>query len=184
VALDLDAAFNNDAFSTPSQPLKGNFDSRSGVLGATYPAERAPGPLEPIEAAGVPFLFPPTDADANNVAFVGQRLDVPPGRYDALHLLGVSEQGNYQGVLRLVYEDGRSDEHTLGLSDWCQTPRYGEDVAFEFAQRRGAGGAVERITCRILQQRVPLRGDVRLVRIELPDRETMHVFALTLSRTP
>jgi hypothetical protein len=184
VALDLAAAFNNDAFSTPSQPLKGNFDSRSGVLGATYPAERAPGPLEPVEVGGVPFLFPPTDRDANNVAFVGQRLDVPPGAYDALHLLGVSEQGNYQGVLRLVYEDGTSDEATLGLSDWCQVPRYGEEIAFEFAQRRGAGGAVERITCRILQQRLPLRGDARLVRIELPDRETMHLFALTLSRTP
>jgi hypothetical protein len=184
VALDLAAAFNNDAFSTPSQPLKGNFDSRSGVLGATYPAERAPGPLEAIDVGGVPFLFPPTDRDANNVAFVGQRLDIPPGTYDALHLLGVSEQGNYQGVLRLVYEDGRRDEHTLGLSDWCQAPRYGEEIAFEFAQRRGAGGAVERITCRILAQRVPLRGDARLVRIELPDRETMHLFALTLSRTP
>jgi hypothetical protein len=184
VALDLAAAFNNDAFSTPSQPLKGNFDSRSGVLGATYPAERAPGPLEPIEVGGVPFLFPPTDREANNVAFMGQRLDVPPGAYDALHLLGVSEQGNYQGVLRLVYEDGVIDEVTLGLSDWCQTPRYGEEIAFEFAQRRGAGGAVERITCRILQQRVPLRGEGRLVRIELPDRETMHLFSLTLSRTP
>ena len=184
VALDLTEAFNNDAFSTPSQPLKGNFDSRSGVLGATYPAERAPGPLERIDVGGVPFLFPPTDRDANNVAFVGQRLDVPPGSYDELHLLGVSEQGNYQGGLRLVYEDGTSDEHTLGLSDWCQTPRYGEEIAFEFAQRRGAGGAIERITCRILWQRVPLRGDTRLVRIELPDRETMHLFALTLSRSP
>lgn len=184
VALDLAAAFNNDAFSTPSQPLKGNFDSRSGVLGATYLAERAPGPLERIEVGGVPFLFPPTDRDANNVAFVGQRLDVPPGAYDALHLLGVSEQGNYQGTLRLVYEDGVTDEPTLGLSDWCQVPRYGEEVAFEFAQRRGAGGAIERITCRILWQRIPLRGDARLLRIELPDRETMHLFALTLSRTP
>jgi hypothetical protein len=184
VALDLEAAFNNDAFSSPSQPLKGNFDSRSGVLGATFLAERAPAPLERVDLGGVPFLFPPTDRDANNVALVGQRLDVPPGAYDALHLLGVSEQGNYQGVLRFVYEDGVIDEHTLGLSDWCQTPRFGEDVAYEFAQRRGAGGAVERITCRILAQRIPLRGDARLLSIELPDRETMHLFALTLARTP
>jgi hypothetical protein len=83
-----------------------------------------------------------------------------------------------------VHEDGGSDEYTLGLSDWRQTPRYGEDVAYEIAQRRGAGGAVERVTCRILAQRIPLRGDARLLRIELPDRETMHLFALTLSRTP
>jgi hypothetical protein len=184
VALDLTDAFNNDAFSSPSQPLKGNFDSRSGVLGATYPAERAPAPLERVEVGGVPFLFPPTDADANNVALLGQRLGVPPARYDELHLLGVSEQGNYQAPLRLVYDDGTTDEVTLGLSDWCQAPRYDETIAFEFAQRRGAGGAVERITCRILWQRVPLRPDAGLERIELPDRETMHLFALTLQRAP
>ena len=182
LALDLASAFNNDAFSSPSQPLKGNFDSRSGALGATYPAERAPAGLERIELGGVPFLFPPIEADANNVAFHGQRLEVPSGRYDELHLLGVSEQGNYQDTLRLVYEDGSVDAITLGLSDWCQVPRYGEAIAFEFAQRRGAGGAIERITCRILQQRLPVRADARLVRVDLPDRETMHLFALTLRR--
>ncbi|MBA2668003.1 MAG: hypothetical protein H0U69_13325 [Trueperaceae bacterium] len=180
VALDLERAFNNDAFSSPSQPLKGNFDSRSGVLGATYPAERAPASLERIELGGVPFLFPPTDADANNVAFHGQRLEVPPGHYDELHLLGVSEQGNYQDTVRLVYEDGSVDEIPLGLSDWCQTPRYGEAIAFAFEQRRGAGGAIERITCRILVQLLPVRADSSLLRVDLPDRETMHLFALTL----
>jgi hypothetical protein len=182
VALDLASAFNNDAFSSPAQPLKGNFDSRSGALGATFPAERAPAGLERIELGGVPFLFPPVDADANNVAFHGQRLEVPEDRYDELHLLGVSEQGNYQETLRLVYQDGGVDELALGLSDWCQSPRYGEAIAFEFAQRRGASGAVERITCRILQQRLTVRPDSPLVRVELPDRETMHLFALTLRR--
>lgn len=97
-----------------------------------------------------------------------------------VHRLGVSEQGNYQDDIRLVYADGSVDEIPLGLSDWCQTPRYGEAIAFEFAQRRGAGGAIERITCRILRQHMTVRSDVPLVRIDLPDRETMHVFALTL----
>jgi hypothetical protein len=184
VALDLSAAFNNDAFSTPSQPLKGNFDSRSGVLGATFPAERAPDPLSRVDVAGVPFLFPPSDRDVNNVAFAGQGLDVPAGHYRALHLLGVSEQGNYRAPLRLHYHDGTTDEIDLGLSDWCQAPRYGETVAYEFAQRRGASGAVERITCRILLQSLPVRHDRELVRIDLPDRETMHLFALTLELAP
>lgn len=180
IGLDLTPVFNNDAFSDPARPTKGNFDSRSGVLGATYPAERAPAENSIVEVEGVLFRFPPTSADANNVALKGQRLIVPAERYRELFLLGASEQGNYQAPVRLVYADDTSDELTLGLSDWCQLPRYGEVIAYEFPQRRGATGAVERITCRIYFQRLPVRPDERLARIELPDRETMHVFALTL----
>lgn len=182
VALDLAAAFNSDAFSLSSRPQRGNFDNRSGVFGATYPAERAPAAGSRFESAGAVFSFPPTDTEANNVTLLGQRLVVPAGSYSALHLLGSSEQGNYEAVLRLVYDDDSATELVLGLSDWCQLPRYGEEVAVEFAQRRGASGAVERIVCRIFHQVLTVDPDKVLVRIELPDRETMHLFSLTLER--
>ncbi len=181
-ALDLGEAFNADAFSLSSRPQRGNFDNRSGVFGATYPAERAPAASSRFESSGAVFLFPPTDTESNNVVMLGQRLAVPPGAYAALHLLASSEQGNYEAPLRLVYGDGSVDELVLGLSDWCQLPRYGEEVAVEFAQRRGASGAVERITCRIFHQVLPVDPSKELTRIELPDRETMHLFALTLER--
>lgn len=183
VALDLGSMFNADAFSLPSRPQRGNFDNRSGVFGATYPAERAPAPSTAVELAGVPFLFPPTDEEANNVVLVGQRLAVPPGRYSALRLLGSSEQGNYQATVTLRYEDG-SEELTLGLSDWCQAPRYGEAVAVLFEQRRGSSGATERIACRMLMQTLALDPTRTLTRIDMPDRETMHLFAITLEGTP
>lgn len=181
LALDLSPAFNADAFSLSSRPQRGNFDNRSGVYGATYPAEHAPAPSERfVTEAGVPYLFPPTDTELNNAAMLGQRLQVPPARYDAVHMLGSSEQGNYEATLTLVYEDGEV-EVTLGLSDWCQLPRFGEDVAVQFTQRRGSSGQVERISCRIFEQTVPVDPDRELVRIDLPDRETMHLFALTMS---
>jgi hypothetical protein len=179
VALDLSGAFNNDAFSDPSNP-RGNFDNRSGVLGATYPAERAPTENSIVEVSGALFRFPPTSADANNIALKGQTLLVPEGRYSELLLLGASEQGSYQATVRFVYQDETSNELTLGLSDWCQLPRYGEVIAYEFLQRRGASGAIERITCRIYFQTLKLRPDAVLTRIILPDRDTMHLFALTL----
>ncbi len=182
VTLDLAEAFNADAFSLSSRPQRGNFDNRSGVFGATYPAERAPAASSRFESSGAVFLFPPTDLGANNVVMLGQRLVVPPGEYAALHLLASSEQGNYEAPLRLVYEDDSVDELVLGLSDWCQLPRYGEAVAVEFAQRRGASGAVERITCRIFHQVLSVDPSKVLTRVELPDRETMHLFALTLER--
>lgn len=181
LTLDLAAAFNADAFSTPSRPQRGNFDNRSGVYGATFPAEHAPAAASRFESAGVPFLFPPSDEELNSVVMLGQRLEVPAGSYAALHLLGSSDQGNYQADLTLVYQDGGTETLTLGLSDWCQPPRYGETVGVEFAQRRGTSGQTERIACRILHQTLPVDSERVLVRIDLPDRETMHLFALTLA---
>ena len=178
--LDLGALFNNDAFSDTRDPAKGNFDSRSGALGATYMAERAPAANEVFELGDVPLLFPPSESDANNVAMFGQRLEVPAGRYANIWVLGSSEQGNYQMPLTLEYADGSSQTVELGLSDWCQLPRYDEPAMLEFPQRRGTGGAIERITCRIYLQRVPVDEGKDLVLIGLPDRETMHAFAITL----
>lgn len=179
LGLDLSPAFNSDAFSDASQPRKGNFDNHSGALGATYMAERSPPPGELVTVDGVPFRFPPTDEDANNVAFAGQRLVVPVGQYRTLHLLGASEQGNYQAALRLHYRDGDEDVQ-LGLSDWCQLPRYGETVAFEYRQRRTGAGTVDSISCRIFATSLELDAARELVAVSLPDRVTMHAFALTL----
>lgn len=178
--VDLSELYNNDAFSTPRNPSKGNFDARSSALGATYPAEHAPTASAVTEQFGVPFHFPPTGEDANNVALKAQRLMIPEGHYGMLWLLGSSEQGNYSSTLALEYTDGSRVEAQLGLSDWCQLPRYGEQVAIEFSQRRGAGGAVERINCRIFLQSVEIDPERELAAILLPDRETMHVFAMTL----
>src|SRR5690606_32720364 len=127
-----------------------------------------------------PLLFPPSLSDANNVALHGQRLLIPTGPYSAIWVLGASEQGNYQVPATLEYADGTSQQVDLGLSDWCQLARYGEPAQLEFPQRRGAGGAVERITCRIFLQRLPVDPDRELSIISLPDRETMHLFAITL----
>lgn len=178
--LDLSGLFNNDAFSDTRNPSKGNFDARSGALGATYPAERAPTPDEVVELLGVPYMFPPSFSDANNVAMHGQVLEIEAGSYTRLWVLGASEQGNYLMPVVLEYADGSSEAHDLGLSDWCQLPRYGDEVAIEFTQRRGAGGAVERISCRIFVQSVAVDPARELVSITLPDRETMHAFAITL----
>lgn len=180
LGLDLGALFNNDAFSDSRNPSKGNFDSRSGALGATYMAERAPAASEVFELEGVPLLFPPSLTEANNVALHGQRLVIPTGQYRAIWVLGASEQGNYQLPATLEYADGTSDQVELGLSDWCQVARYDEVAQLEFPQRRGAGGAVERITCRMFLQRLPIDPTRELSIISLPDRETMHLFAVTL----
>ncbi|MER3445278.1 MAG: hypothetical protein C4333_14625, partial [Meiothermus sp.] len=134
--LDLDPLFDGDAFSTSLEPLRGNFDNPGGPRGATYPAERLSPPGSILRSGGVSFRFPPTNTPRNMLTLRGQRLEVPPGRYRALHLLGAAEQGSYREEVRLEYRDGTAQSVPLGLSDWCQSPQFGEKVALSTPFRR------------------------------------------------
>lgn len=182
--LDLAAAFNGDAFSTSTDPLRGNFDNHAGPRGATYPAERSPAPGARLEAAGTTFVFPRTDQPNNMLTARGQTLAVPSGRYARLQLLGSAEQGAYRETVRLRYADGPEGSAVLALSDWCQAPQFGETIAVDYPVRRDNTGSLEAKNCRIYAQSIPLDPARELREIVLPDRETIHLFALTLERAP
>lgn len=180
--LDLGPLFDGDAFSTSSEPLRGNFDNPGGPRGATYPAERLSAPGSVVRSEGVPFRFPPTDTPRNMLTLRGQRLGLPPGRYRALHLLGAAEQGSYREEVRLEYKDGTVQAVPLGLSDWCQPPQFGEHVALVTPFRRSNQGTLEALECRIFAQTLPLDPARELSAVVLPSRDNLHVFALTLEQ--
>jgi hypothetical protein len=180
--LNLGPFFDGDAFSTSSEPLRGNFDNPSMPRGATYPAERLSAPGGLVRAGGVPFRFPPSDTRQNMLTLRGQRLEVPPGRYRALHLLGAAEQGSYREEVRLEYKDGTIQSVALGLSDWCQPPQFGEQVALATSFRRSSQGTLEPLECRIFAQTLPLDPAKELLAVLLPSRDNLHVFALTLEQ--
>lgn len=180
--LDLVPLFDGDAFSTSSEPLRGNFDNPDGPHGATYPAERLSPPGSIVRSSSVPFRFPPTDTLRNMLTLRGQRLEVPPGRYRALHLLGAAEQGSYREEVRLEYKDGTIQPVLLGLSDWCQEPQFGEQVALSIPFRRSNQGTLEPLTCRIFAQTIPLDPARELSALILPSRDNLHLFALTLEQ--
>ncbi|MER3481671.1 MAG: hypothetical protein C4327_14715, partial [Meiothermus sp.] len=180
--LDLDPLFDGDAFSTSLEPLRGNFDNPGGPRGATYPAERLSPPGSILRSGGVSFRFPPTNTPRNMLTLRGQRLEVPPGRYRALHLLGAAEQGSYREEVRLEYRDGTAQSVPLGLSDWCQSPQFGEKVALSTPFRRSNQGTLEPLECRIFAQVLPLDPARELSAIVLPYRDNLHLFALTLEQ--
>jgi hypothetical protein len=180
--LDLGPLFDGDAFSTSSEPLRGNFDNPDGPRGATYPAERLSPPGSLVRSGSVPFRFPPTDTPRNMLTLRGQRLELPPGRYASLHLLGAAEQGSYREEVRLEYRDGTVRSVPLGLSDWCQPPQFGERVALVTPFRRSNQGTLEPLECRIFAQTLPLDPTRELSAIVLPSRDNLHLFALTLEQ--
>ncbi|HEX2863032.1 MAG TPA: hypothetical protein VHN99_00575, partial [Deinococcales bacterium] len=179
--LDLTPAFNGDAFSTPNNPTRGNLDNHDGPKGATFPADRGPQGGSTLATAAGSFLFPPTLLTRNMVTALGQSLSVPAGKYAALQLLATAEQGNVAATLEADYADGTRATLPLTLPDWCQAPRPGDTVGVAYPYRRNSLGSLEATACNLYALNFPLDPGKTLTALRLPNRETLHLFALTLT---
>lgn len=92
VPVPLDDWFDNDGIDT-AEARGGSFDGS----GYTFPCEELP--AGDREIAGTTFRFPAAGAGAkNNIVALGQRIDLPPGRYlSALHIFALSLQPAAEG---------------------------------------------------------------------------------------
>ncbi|MGW1051241.1 alpha-L-fucosidase [Streptomyces sp. NPDC002521] len=112
VPVPLDALFDNDGIDTGAA-RGGDFDGS----GYTFPGEELP--AGPVEVAGVRFRFPaPTAGSRNNVVALGQRLDLPKGRYLSAFFLTAASYGNASGTATVHYADGTTSTAGLGGADW------------------------------------------------------------------
>ncbi|MGW5876135.1 hypothetical protein ACWFMI_06210 [Nocardiopsis terrae] len=134
------------------------------------------------EVAGVSFVFPVGEAvGGDNVRCRGQVVEVPPGDYDWIYLLGAAERRTEDHV-GLLYADGAERSEHLRMSDfWPETDtRFGEPLAFRTSAMRYPRHTHTPHAPSIWQQRSPVCVRGRLRALRLPDNPAMHVFAITL----
>jgi len=188
VPLKLEALFDNDAIADAQRRSDGNFDCpdhAADIPGSVFPAENLPATGSKFSFDNVSFLFPSKErGDFNNVSCNGQRIEVPPGRYKALHVVGTSENGSFRDRLSLAYKEGPA-EADLALKDWCQKPTEGDRAAFEAPCRYTWSSEKrtmvrEEVQPRLWLQRIALDPQKTLEAIALPYNRRMHVFAATL----
>ncbi|WP_161884101.1 hypothetical protein [Deinococcus alpinitundrae] len=180
--LDLAPVFNGDAFSTSSDPRRGNLDNPGGAAGATLPAERAP-KAGPLTVAGVQLLFP-DPLTRPNVYTPSQalRFNLPPGPATALHLLITADHGAAQTSLTLHFSEGEPLSAALNVSDWCQSPQFGETVVAAFNARRISNGTLESLNCNLYAVTLAVPAGRTLTAVTWPSRPTLHLFGLTIER--
>ncbi len=112
VPVALDGYFDNDAIDTASA-RGGNFDGS----GYTFPGEELPAGRVVVD--GILFDFPSSAAGAaNNIVALGQRVDLPKGRYLSALFLTSGSYGNASGQATVHYADGTTTTGGLGGSDW------------------------------------------------------------------
>ncbi|WP_405849031.1 alpha-L-fucosidase [Streptomyces sp. NBC_01518] len=112
VPVPLDSLYDNDGIDTASA-RGGDFDGS----GYTFPGEELP--TGRVEVDGIPFLFPSSAAGTkNNVVAMGQRVELPQGRYLSAVFLTSGSYGNASGNATVHYADGSTTSAGLGGADW------------------------------------------------------------------
>ncbi|MER6081569.1 alpha-L-fucosidase [Streptomyces sp. NPDC001833] len=112
VPVPLDSLYDNDGIDTAAA-RGGDFDGS----GYTFPGEELPAGR--VEVDGIPFDFPAATAGAgNNVVALGQRIDLPKGRYLSALFLTAGSYGNASGAATVHYADGTTSTGGLSGGDW------------------------------------------------------------------
>lgn len=180
--IDISQHCNNRGIQPPGTVGEYGFN----IWGNTFPAEELPAPGTESEVAGVPFAFPArVVVGGDNVRCRGQVVEVPPGDYDWIYLLGAAERRT-EDHIGLLYADGAERAEHLRMSDfWPETDaRFGEPLAFRTLALRYPRHTHAPHAPSIWQQRSPVSVPGRLRALRLPDNPAMHVFALTLVQEP
>ncbi|MCX4820829.1 alpha-L-fucosidase [Streptomyces sp. NBC_01142] len=112
VPVPLERWFDNDGIDT-ADARGGNFDGS----GHTFPGEELP--VGQTEIDGIAYLFPAATAGAkNNIVALGQRIDLPRGRYLSGLFLLADSYGAASGKATVHYADGTTQAAALGGPDW------------------------------------------------------------------
>ncbi|MEV6702723.1 alpha-L-fucosidase [Streptomyces sp. NPDC051453] len=176
VPVPLDAHFDNDGVDTAAA-RGGDFDGS----GYTFPGEELP--AGPVELDGIAYVFPSSAAGAkNNVVAMGQRVDLPKGRYLSALFLTAGSYGNASGSATVHYADGSTASAGLGGADW-----YSSGGPLSAAYRYKPDGTKDANRVGIGTSEIPLDPQREAVAITLPklnpaeaNKTALHVFALSL----
>lgn len=175
VVVPIERYFDNDGIDSASA-RDGNFDGS----GYTFPGEALP--TGQVTVDGVPYTFPSAAPGTNNnVVALGQRLDLPQGRYHSAYFLVASSYGMASGQATIHYADGATTTASLGGPDWYSGSG---PIAAPF---RYSPSGTDQHAVSISAARVWLDPSRDAVGLTLPTtnpaqagRSSLHVFALTV----
>uniref|UniRef100_A0AAU2UY42 alpha-L-fucosidase n=1 Tax=Streptomyces sp. NBC_00003 TaxID=2903608 RepID=A0AAU2UY42_9ACTN len=176
VPVALDRWFDNDGIDTASA-RGGDFDGS----GYTFPGEQLPSGA--VQLDGIAYVFPGSASGAkNNIVALGQRIDLPRGRYLSGLFLLASSYGDASGRATVHYADGSTSASVLGGPDW-----YSGSGQLTAAYRYGPGGVKDPHQVVVASAELPMDPAREAVALTLPvtnpaqpNKPSLHVFALSL----
>ena len=121
---DLTGHYNTDGISEEGDFDDGNFDDAGWAFAGDTPLA---GPVTARRAVRVPELRP---GALNTVEARGQVLPFAPGNYEEIRLLASAHHGSPSSTATINYAAMLDVQQVpLRLTDWAQSPQYGELIA-------------------------------------------------------
>jgi predicted alpha-1,2-mannosidase len=183
-AQPLAALFDNQGATDDTSQAAGNYDDGGFTYSEQQLTAAGLGPGAQVTVNGLTYTMPSAAAGGlDNVLSGGQVVSfTSPAGATRLGFVGSSTGGSSSGTAVITYTDGTTQSFTLGLTDWAQTPAFGNTQAGgTMTHRNFSGGTSQTIDVRLFEAEVPLLTGktVRTVRLPLPtDPHRMHVFAI------
>ncbi len=171
--------YDSDVVAAPGEKGGGAFDR----AGQAYPAEQFP---DALTVDGIEFRLGDATAGSDNaVRCRGQRIALPAGACNTVHILAASTDGDVEGVFRL----GRQ-RHTLTIQDFgaaiasASTARV-KPAAIAWVGTHRIDAAGERVPytyCYLFHYALPCDADTRV--LQLPRDDRIRIFAVTAADDP
>ena len=135
-------AFNNIGISDDGSPGSGNFDGGSTSYSAQALASADLVPGHQFDLDGIAYTWPSASSGAvDNYQAAGQVLPITPvPNATTLGFLGAATHGSSSGSATMTFTDGTTQTFTLGLTDWAQSPAFGNTIAATTSYRNSSGG--------------------------------------------
>jgi len=174
--VDITAWMNNVGITSANCLAEGALN----IWGNTFPAEELPAPGSWLRGRATVFAFPRRGVNGDNVRCTGQRIALPVGGYDWLHVLAAAERHTEDPAF-LHYADGSADPEWLRVSDfWPQTPgHFGEHEALRCHALHYPSHVQRNFGPVLWHERIPVPRITPLAAIRLPENPAIHIFAMT-----
>ena len=182
---NLTAAFNATGIYTDGTTFAGDGGIDTG--GAAYSANLLG------DANGTSTLvvhdhkFNVAAANQPNVVFGnGQKIPLPAGTFNELHLLGTGLQGNQTAQTVLVhYTDGSTSTFTQSFSDWFTPQGFpNESVAVQMPYRDFNDGSQDQQNFNLYEYTLQINPSKTVASVELPQNRFVVVLGITLVNGP
>ncbi|KAF6569863.1 hypothetical protein JDW19_21495 [Paenibacillus polymyxa] len=174
--VDLSPYYNNIGCSYPN--AQGDFTG----FGSSYPGEQFPQLDKHVfEVQSFPFILFARERQPNNVEFFSQRIAVPQRVYNAMNVLGASDNGSFYEYITFYRLGEATAKYRLGLSDWiADSPRFEEKEGLRCTGLCRSDKMINTLNPVIWMQVIRFQSPLVFDEILLPDNMCMHMFSLTL----
>jgi hypothetical protein len=162
-------------------------DRLSDGTGWDFPAEELPASSRPFvfnsKNGPVIFKFGDKSNGARNCMEArGQKLELPPGSYKAIHILGAMRDGTTPLAFQVASDKGLPRSVMLNFSDWWRgDPIYGEEAVVKTGYHHERDNPQKKPGAGIYLQTIPIK-EGKPVSITLPNDPRLAIFAVSLEK--